>query len=76
MSRNLQIGIVLFVLGVAGFLYIADELFLNYSGLWYATVIVSLIVAVIGLVFVWKELGRREQKRQPRPKRQKKQRLK
>lgn len=59
MSRNGQIGIGLFVLGVAGSLYVADKLFSSYSGLWYGTTIASLIVAAVGLVLLWKELGRK-----------------
>ena len=59
MSRALRIGIGLFVLGVIGVFYLADELFPSYSGAWNGTVIISLIMAAIGLLLLWKEWGRK-----------------
>jgi len=63
MSVTLRIGIGLFVLGVVGCLYIADKFFVELSGLWYSTIIASLIVAVVGLVLLWKEWGRKSMKK-------------
>ncbi len=57
MSITLRIGIGLFVLGIVGFFYIADKLFVELSGLWYSTIIASLIMAAVGLVLLWKEWG-------------------
>ena len=62
MSVTLRIGIGLFVLGIVGILYIADKLFVEPSGLWYSTIIVSLIMATVGLVLLWKEWGLKSSK--------------
>ena len=59
MSRTLLIGIGLFILGVAGAMYITDKLFVELSGLWYSAIITSIIMATIGLALMWKELGRK-----------------
>ncbi len=62
MSRALRIGTGLFVLGIVGLFYIADKLFVQLSGLWYSTIIASLIMAVVGLVLLWKEWGLKSSK--------------
>ena len=62
MSITLRIGIILFVLGVVGVLYIADKFFVDPSGLWYSTIIASLIMAVVGLALLWKEWGLKSSK--------------
>lgn len=66
MSITLRIGIGLFVLGLVGFFYIADTLFVELSGLWYSTIIASLIVAVVGLALLWKEWGLKGRKSRKR----------
>ena len=63
MSVTLRISIALFVLGVVGFFYIADKLFVEFSGLWYSTMIVSLVMAVVGLALLWKEWSRKSIKK-------------
>jgi len=63
MSITLRIGIALFVLGLVGFFYLADKLFVEFSGLWYSTIIVSLVMAAVGLVLLWKEWGRKSIKK-------------
>ena len=62
MSITVRIGIVLFVLGVVGFFYIADKLFVEPSGPWYSTMIASLIMAAVGLALLWKEWGLKSMK--------------
>jgi len=63
MSVTLRIGIALFVLGVFGCLYLADKLFVELSGPWYSIIVVFLIMAVVGLVLLWKEWGRKSMKK-------------
>ncbi len=62
MAMTLRIGIVLFVLGVVGIFYIADKFFVEPSGLWYSTIIVSFIMAAVGLALLWKEWGLKSSK--------------
>ncbi len=56
MSKTLKIGIGLFVLGIIGFFYISD-LYVRNSALWYSVIIVSLIMAIVGLILFWVEWG-------------------
>lgn len=58
-SNNTRIGIGLFILGIIGIFYIADELFAELSVSWYATVLLSLVASSVGLVLLWKK-GKRE----------------
>jgi len=56
-------------LGLFGFFYIADALFVAPSGLWYSTIIVSVIMVAIGLVLLWKEWGLKSRKKEKSRKR-------
>ncbi|MFC1991834.1 hypothetical protein ACFLVC_03835 [Chloroflexota bacterium] len=59
MSKTVKIGTGLLLLGIAGFFYFADTFFATDSGLWYFTIIASIITATVGLVLVWKEWPQR-----------------
>jgi hypothetical protein len=56
MTKTLKIGIGLFLLGIIGFFY-SSELSVWHSVLWYSIIIVSLIMATIGIILVWIEWG-------------------
>ncbi|MFC2036112.1 hypothetical protein ACFLUJ_08365 [Chloroflexota bacterium] len=70
MSTTVQIGIGLFVLGIVGFFFIADKLFVELSGLWYSTIVAFLVIAIVGLALLWKEWGPRSRNNHKRRKNQ------